>query len=432
MRGHQAARQFHDYTQRTLQVAGQFEVLSRHVQGIERRTSEELDAVALELANAYLPGLTRHHLDALERLTGFLAFQRRDPLEAMAHERHVLEHTIATIRADGRYDKREELAGPHGTLRTRLTQAHEMMAPWVTDCARYESLEGFTDLVYSAYDTPEFRHNWWQGEYWRRWKQGDAICEALGMKDFGDDVLPAYRKSAEQRAFWQQEIRGLESELASITELVQRHDESVSRLQNLARIYLEQCQKLLGEHLIQSDVKLLSEWLIQSGHDNRAVQMSLRKLSGMRAKRDFLRQLHTHGVAATVDALKDRAKKFERKAQKFLRPKHQSRNVGPQELESGLPNKLGKLQERTKKLRALVDRIGGYDQYERFSLDNDPYLWWWEQTGGKVPPSIMGTLHRYYQQNPSARPVIEKDGRRAVAQAAAQAHEREEDLVGLS
>jgi hypothetical protein len=432
VRGHEASRHFHDYQQRTLQVAGQFEVLGRHMQTIDKQTSDELDAVALELAAGYLPGLTVQYLSGVEQLTGFSAFQRRSPLEALAHERHVLEQTVSSIRQDPKYLKREEHAGPHGTLRTKLAQAHEMIAPWVADCGRYEALEGFNELYRLGYDTPAFSLGWWQSDYWKRWQQGDAICEALGMKDFGDDVLPAYKKSADQRAFWEAEIRNLEAELAHVSGLVQQHDQAVQRLENLARIYLEQCQQLLKEHLLQADVKLLSDWLSKSGGDIRPVEMGLRKLSGVRAKRDFIRQIYSYGVAATVDSLRDRATKYARKAQKFMRPKHYSRTIAQRELEESLPGKLNKMQERTQKLRALVDRIARYNQYERFSLDNDPYLWWWEQSGGKRPPAMMGTLHDYFEQNPSARPILESEDGRAVAAAAAQAHERGDDLVGLS
>ncbi len=432
LQGHQASRHFHDYQQRTLQVAGQFEVLGRHIRSTEQKTTAELDSVALELSAAYLPGLTQAHLSSVEQLAGFGAFARRNPLEAQAHERHVLEHTLAAIRQDEKYLQREELAGPHGTLRTKLTQAHEQMAPWIADCQRYERLDGFSELYRAGYDTPDFSHKWWSSEYWQQWKQGDAICEALGMKDFGDDVLPAYNKSATQRAFWEQEIRTLETELGTISALVQKHDESAQRLKDLPGIYLVQCRQMLKEHLLQSDVKLLSDWLKKSGTDSRPIEMGLRKLSGMRAKRDFLRQIYTYGVSATVDSLRARAGKYARKAQKFMRPKHRARTIGDRELESKLPEKLTKLQQRTKKLRALVDRIGKYDRYERFSLDNDPYLWWWEQTKGKRPPSIMGTVHQYYQQHPNARPVLESEDGRAVAAAAAEAHERSDDLVGLS
>ncbi len=432
VQGHQASRHFHDYQQRALHVAGQFEVLGRHMQNIEKQTSAELEGVAAELAAAYLPGLTPQFLGGVEQLTGFSAFQRRNPLEALAHERHVLEQTIAGIRQEPRYQQREELAGPHGTLRTKLAQAHELISPWIADCQRYEALDGFGELYRVGYDTPAFSVGWWQSEYWKLWKQGDAICEALGMKDFGDDVLPAYKKSADQRAFWESELRSLEAELGQISALVQQHDQAVQRLENLARIYLEQCQQLLKEHLLQADVKLLSDWLSKSGGSFRPVEMGLRKLSGMRAKRDFIRQIYTQGVAATADSLRERASKYARKSQKFMRPKHYSRTIAARDLEQGFPAKLTKIQERTSKLRALVDRIAGYDQYERFSLDNDPYLWWWEQSGGKRPPAIMGTVHQYFEQNPSARPSLESDDGRAVAAAAAQAHERGDDLVGLS
>src|SRR5690349_5264738 len=76
----------------------------------------QLLAARRELASVYLKAIDDANLERVARLTGFQGFQRRDPRIAREQERRVLQSGIARIEADERYQNRELLAGPAGTL----------------------------------------------------------------------------------------------------------------------------------------------------------------------------------------------------------------------------------------------------------------------------------------------------------------------------
>jgi hypothetical protein len=239
------------------------------------------------------------------------------------------------------------------------------------------------------------------------------------MKDFGDDVLPAYEAAATQRGFWQQEIDRLHAQLNEVHELVQQHDQAVARLPNLAKIYLEQCQQVLAEHLRQADLQLLEEWRANTVPGDRAIQMSLRTVAGLRAKYEILREVHDRAFSDAVNKLMERAHKYERKREKFLRPKNRHREFSPNEMDTSFDETLRKLEARQQQLSQLVHRIDGYDDYQRFDLKNEQELWWSEFTGGKRPPTQLARLRNYYDRRPDLVVVRdEPDVPRAIERAA--------------
>ena len=433
VRAYDAVRHYQQRQSEAMQAIASFEQLKAQTQQAGTRAQQQLDAASEELAAAYLPGLTPDHLQAVERLTGYVGFKRRDPLRAMAHERHTLEHTIDRVEKDQRYLQRDMLAGPDGTLRAKVAQGQEMMAPFATECAQFEDLPMFNELVRIGYDTPDFSENWWSADYWKHWAAGDKICATLEMDDFGDDVLPAYQKVAKQRDFWKREIAQLTSQLNDIHNLVRHHDEAQARIPQLARLYLEQSQSVLATHLREADLQLLDEWRKSSAPDDRGIQIGLRKLAGLRAKFEILQTLHNDGLKRTIDDLRTRASKYARKSAKYARPKYYHQNINDTELDHKFGAKYSKLQKRRQKLSALVGRIDRYDSYDAFQLNNDQELWWWELSGGKRPPREIGRLRRYYERHPNVKPLRDQPlAAKAVARAAADIVDDDDNLGYLS
>lgn len=401
IQGRQAVNHYQQRRQQATELANSYEGLRQRIDARRAEIREHGKAARLELARVYLTELSPEAFERAAKLTGFQGFQRRDPIKAMGHERHVLEKTIERIGADERYQQRELLAGPDGTLTTKLTEVHELLAPWVTECQKFEQHDGFAELVYVGYDTPRFEGRWWQSSYWKQWSAGDRICAALAMGDFGDDVLPAYNKAAEQRTFWQGEAQALEAKLKEIHDLTWEHDVAVARIPDLPTLYLEQSQEFLGEYLGDADVGLLEEWAEQSGEDHRGITMALRKVAGLKAKDTLLHELQEDGVAALANELRARASKYAHKVAKFSRPKNSWMTFNDNVLDHGFDEKYAKLRERQAKLEMMVDRVYAYDDYHRFRLDNDPQLWWLEMTR-KQPPRMMVRTRKWYERNANA------------------------------
>jgi hypothetical protein len=398
-----------------------FRGIQERVQAARLRVQAEAARQQVVLAAAYLDQLDQASIDEAEALTGFRGFKKGRPLEAMAREQQALRRRIAEIEADTRFVRREYLVGPHGERTRALEEAQSLLDPWELECQRFEQHEGFTELVSLGYDTPAFAVPWWKPTYWRHWADGDRICAALEMSDFGDDVLPAWRKVDEERRRWRTEVALAETKVNEVHELVAERDQAQARLQRLPETTLQHCQELLGAFLADADAALLERWANEKSRDDTAARprvLGLRRVAGLRAKLDILDEIDRQGVQAVLDSLGARINKTGRKITKFQRPKYSTVSHADQTLDRSFPQKADKLQSQAASTELLLDRMLAYQDYERFPLDQPPELWWEEFTG-KRPTSLLPELRTWYQRNPTASRRREADD--SVAQAAVAA-----------
>ena len=399
------------------ELIGRWTNLDRELQARIADIQTQAATARGNLARAYLLTLDKPALDRVEKLTGFRGFTRRDPLKAMDHEAHVLRSTIAKIVADERWQRRRYLVGPEGEHTRALAEAESMLAPWQAECAKFEDLEHFQELLNVKYDTPDFEHTWWKGSYWKQWAAGDRICEALGMDDFGDDVLPAYEKVAEPRNKWQGEVTRIQALIDAVHNLVHKRDKAEARIPRLPELYLEACQEQLAEFFEKADLGLLEEWLEGAGGD-RGVQQVLRRVAGLRQKVEILSELRTYGVLPQITQLEQRSAKFQRKATKYARSKYQGRRLGSEVLDKKFGLKLQKYRATPGKIRRQVDRIVAFEDYGSFDLQNDPELWF-VHMARKRPSRFTPRLQAWYTRHPDAAPELEQeDAGEAVAAAA--------------
>ncbi|MCW5802508.1 MAG: hypothetical protein KIT31_08975 [Deltaproteobacteria bacterium] len=403
------------------QLAGQISNAGGEIQ-------RELTTAKRELAAVYLPALTDEALERAARLTGFQGFQRRDPRAAMAHERHVLEQSVARLAADERYQRRDLLVGVGGTLLQEHEAVREALAPLEAECARFELLPDFTELVAIGYDTPAFSEKWWQASYWRHWSAGDRICRQLDMKDFGDDVLPAYRKYAEPRDVLKADAERVERLIDAVHEVVREHDRHAARLAQLEEIYLGQSQDFLGEHLEHADPKLLEEWAQQQPDLLRAVQVGVRRVAGVQAKRKFVGEIGGAGVPQIMKQLEERRSKAYQKAQKFSRPKYAYSSFPERMIQDGFDDRARAIAAQREKINRRVDTVVVYRDYGGFNPAQDEELWWYHMTGSP-PPRYCPSLFHYHQHHPNATVLVDPwwDDHRAHH----RHHDHDDDDVAL-
>lgn len=419
--GHQLAAHFKSQADRLSGLIAAHQEVLENLKQRDRELQNELLAARRELASVYLEALDDRSLELVANMTGFQGFLRRDPRAAREQERKVLTSNIAKIEADERYQKRDVLAGPDGTLTQELQQNRETLAPLEAACQRFESLPEFTTLIAVGYDTPRFTEKWWHAAYWKYWAAGDRICKELGMNDFGDDVIPAYEKVAEPRNFMKAEVERLEKQLDEIHELVRQHDQLADRLAHLDEIYLAEAQDFLGEHLMNADAALLEQWAQDHPELLRAVQMGVRKLAGIQAKRSILADMTQSGLPQTIQQLEQRRTKASQKHQKFSRPKHAYRTFPRSMIDDGFDDKARNMEAQLDKLERRVDTLIENRNYAGFDLRNDPYLWWWyfmESTPPRYAPHYL----EYYQRNPQFDVITDPDF-------ADLTHDRSEDVA---
>lgn len=379
MNGRQASARLRELADRLKVEIDGLTQLRAESDGLREENQRQLEAVCLELAAVYLPELSAAALQDAEKRTGFRGFSRRDPFKAMERERGKLRGTIERVSADPTYVRREYLAGSNGSITLAVKEAKENLEVWEREVQRFESLEGFTELVSVGYDTPEHTERWWNADYWRHWAAGDRICNALGMADFGDDVLPAWRKAREPRDQWKGELERHNAELRKVLDLVKSKDDAEYRLEHLDEIYLEDCRKMLAGHLASADVGLLDQW---RGED-RGAQILLRRLSGISARRSYFGQLAGGGLSKLIADLNDRRKRMLRKAEKLARPKNAGRPVG--DPAPGLESKLDGIAARRQKAARQNQQIQGFSDWDRYEVPDRSELWFSLWSSGAPP-----------------------------------------------
>jgi len=398
------------YSQQAAQIGALIDkhrAVVEQIQDQDKLLQQELVAAQRGLAAVYLPSLSPTDLERVTKLTGFQGFARRDPRVAIEQERKVIAASITKIEADERFQRRDVLVGPAGTLSQELEQARDTLQSLQTACDPFESLEGFRELVEIGYDTPNFKEKWWHAGYWKHWAAGDRICKQLKMNDFGDDVLPAYLKTAEPRDFMAREVERINNQINAIHDLVRERDRLLDRQQNLEQIYLDEAQAFLGEHLASADVGLLEQWA--QGTDlelSRAIQIGVRKIAGIQAKRSFLGDMANAGLPQMVAKLEERRNKAIQKRNKFSRPKHAYAFFADNTIDRRFEDKQRALSDQVDKLSTRVNKLVAARNYEGFDLRNDPQLWWLYFMHA-APPRYAPNLHSYYAQRPNASVITD-------------------------
>jgi hypothetical protein len=387
------------------EVASSYRQLIAELSQADVKLAEQLALARRELAAVYLPRLDDESLARVVNLAGFQGFARRDPRSALAHERHVLQQSLARADGDPRYANRD---ADIARISAEIASSRETLAPLDLECQRFETLLGFAELVEIGYDTPAFAEKWWHASYWKHWATGDRICKALDLNDFGDDVLPAYKEKAEPRNYMRDEIKKLEAQIDAIHELVRERDRVADRLAHLEEIYLAEAQQYLGEHLEHADAALLEQWAAVEPDMLRAVQMGLRKIAGITAKRRFVTEIGTAGLPQVIGQLEQRAAKAQQKQGKFARPKNAYATFPSHMVAGDFDQKMEGMQTQRDKLSRRVQTLVAAENYGGFDLRNDQELWWLYLMQSP-PPRFAPSLYDYYQRRPNAQPMIDPD-----------------------
>lgn len=406
MRGNEVAAYYNQQASTLTNLIERHKSVVRDILGRDKMIQAELEAAQLGLAKTYLPALTDRDFERVARLTGFQGFQRRDPRIAIEQEKKVIAATIARIEADERYQRRDVLVGPAGTLTQELEQSRDTLADLQAACDRFERLEGFAELVAIGYDTPKFDEKWWHASYWKHWAAGDRICKQLGLNDFGDDVLPAYQKVSEPRNFMAEEVARKNNAINEVHELAREHDRLVNRQQNLEMIYLEEAQSFLAEHLASADAALLEQWAQAEPDLLRPVQIGLRRIAGLSAKRSILGDMANTGIPEMIKKLEERRGKARQKIAKFSRPKHAYATFPNNIVDKSTPAKLKGLGQQVEKLEQRIDRLQKAERYEGFDVRNDPQLWWLYFMNS-APPRYAPSYYSYYERYPKRDVLID-------------------------
>lgn len=394
MVGHQVAEALQGVAEEAGDAAMRLKEERRLTAAAVEQVGTQRSRDAVELASHIVSELSPERLAVAKTKYAYGGFERRDPLKAMPKEASTLAHEVARIQQDERYQRREALVGPYGSITRSLEEATDHFNNWHDECLKFEDLEGFRELLEVGYDTPEFTLRWWDAAYWRVWANGDKVCAALGLADFGDDVFPAYQRARGPREQWLGEVRRFTKERDAVLALVQRHDESASRLQRLPDLYLDECRRALGKHLEQADPALLESW----NEDDRVACALLRRIAGLKAKVDILSQLLL-GLDELLGRVGELGGRCTTQAAKLLRPKKYHAQVARLPKLEKMAKTITKAKEAAQKAAKLRDRVLRFNDYERFPSGDSPELWYLLMVGQRAT-ALTPQLAAWYDRHP--------------------------------
>jgi hypothetical protein len=399
MLGYQAVEQLSALLQQLKDQLHELQKLQQSCVDDDAGLRTEKAALCLELAAQYLPILDQQTMMSAEKRTGFRAFSRNDPLKAMGKERTQLRKELERLRQVPLYVEREQRAGSAGIYTLKLAEAQQMLEPWEAECRRFEELDGFLELLEIGYDTPAFSERWWQPDYWRHWAAGDRICDRLGLADFGDDVLPAWEKVRAPREQWRKEVAAWTEKKNQVHDIVRKHDEVSYRMDNLERLYLEECQKRLAEHLTKADVGLLKGW---AGED-RGLEMALLRLSAITAKQAYFQDVLRNGLPPLIRDLEERQAALLQKLAKLRRPKKLDIDVGNPA--GSLRDKLSSIDKRRQKLLNANQRVRRFDDYGGWQATSTE-AWWGAFFAGATAPIWAPGVYAWSQQHSQPERIL--------------------------
>jgi hypothetical protein len=356
---------------------------------------EKRRSIAQELAAVYLVDLTEEAMAIAEQRSGFSGFSRMRPLQAMANEATRLSARVRTIEGDEQYRRREYLIGTNGSITRELAEARDLLAPWEEAAHRFESLPSFQELLDTGYDTPQFSIRWWEPTYWKLWARGDAACKALGLNDFGDDVLPAWREVSVPRDQWRQQVASIQARYNAVADLVQEHDSAQLRIQQLPQIYLAEARKALTNHILRAETGILESW---AGED-RALLIGLRSIAGLDAKIFAWEDMLRGSQNLRVD-LDERLATLETKIHKLQRPKKLSTYYMGDLPPEKLVQRVGQHAQSRQKLSQNAEKVRAFDDYGSVPAEVPPQGWYVVMVG-KTPNGHTPRLHEWYAQNPN-------------------------------
>jgi hypothetical protein len=136
--------------------------------------------------------------------------------------------------------------------------------------------------------------------------------------------------------------------------------------------------------------------------------MGLRKVSGITAKRRFVREMRAVGVPELIKNLDARRAKAQQKQAKFSRPKNANIQLPHDALDTSFDEKAQGLAQQRDKISRRTQALVAAENYAGFDLRNDQELWWLYLMQSP-PPRLAPTLFDYYQRRPDIQPVTDPD-----------------------
>lgn len=222
------------------QAASAYQSEQQRLSEADRQLAAELEQLAARELQAWeqltvtlIPGLVAEHLDWAANLLRLPAIASAQVQARIAAERRALEDELAAIEANPDYIDRELRINE---CAIHIAELDPVIEPLAASLGSLKAEPFFLSLVEIGYETPRYRHKWYELAFYRHWKYGDLVVERWG-EPRGLTTFTAVRERWEQEskafATLDGERRKWLTEKQRIEQLASRHTQLREWLTNI-------------------------------------------------------------------------------------------------------------------------------------------------------------------------------------------------------
>jgi hypothetical protein len=370
------------------------------VKALEQARDQALD----ELAELYLPAWSPESFAPIPTLTGYRQFVVNDPFALAEQRRQKLSSVVASVEANERYKRREQLLDPvAGELSLKVAEAGKQLGFFNDSLAPYEEEPELRGLVERGYDTDAYGVAWWSFQYYHDWKHGDLIVEKFGKQSFRE-VAEDYLRLKEARDEYQKDFQAAEKEKLKVEDLVESRAHALDALENLEAEALNICRRQLREHLAYIDRQELAAWSAAAPQ----IVGAIKKVHGIEKKIEYLDELARRYLHTERELLVAASTKLSAKVEKYSRPKHAYALIPATEAGRWLGGPTEKLVARRDRFNKSYQRVQEFDRYDFYDYARD-MLWWDLITDGRVDGDFIPEVQAWREQHPGGSRILESD-----------------------
>jgi len=370
-----------------------------------------------DLGQALLPSLDPRVIASAAETSGLIGLPSEDVPAKVEARRVLLASRIREIEHDTRYANRELLRHPHtGSLTRAIAEAEEMRQPASGVISACENHPRFARLWESGFGTEEFHAPWWRYSYW---EDRSAATEVVGLfqgKTTFEEVRKEYQSAKDTLAVFDADLARLRRELAGIDALAREHDAHVDEYRHLDTRALEHTRGRIVDHLLGSDVSLVSQRLQPLS----AIRLLFLRASGISAKIGYLDGLEKSSIAEAkkeLDAQRMKMDAIEARTRRRWAP------MDADKYAKLAIDRRPRYEKRWQRVGKAYETVYRYDRWDRGRYYDD-LLWWDVMTRGRYDGSFLPDVVIFHERHPDY--VFDPDYR-ALALSQAETREREDE-----
>jgi hypothetical protein len=346
-----------------------------------------------DLGQALLPSLDARAIAAAADIVGLAGLPSEDIPGKLEARRAWLARHIAAIAREPRFAQRELLRHPRtGSLTRALAEAQANRNPWSGVISTCEGHERFQRLWESGFGTPEFSAPWWRYSYWQDRSAAAKLVALFEGKTTFAEVRDEYRRARETVAVFDAEIARLQAEIAAGEALSREHAAAVDEHAHLDERGLEHTRGRIVQHLLTSDVSLVSQRL-EPWKDLRLLFL---RASGLAAKITYLDGIARTNLDELQAELTKQAQRLDNAEQKTRR------RWAPMPLDRYqklAEDRQPRFEKRWQRFGKVYRTVHVYDRWDRGRYYEE-LLWWDLMTRGRYDGSYLPDVAGFHRSHP--------------------------------